>query len=385
MRSPIGSVKGGVLVNLRTNRIFELNATGMRAWELIGEGHTRGEIERTAGRGVRGGAGPRPHGAGDADRTTSRAKGWWMPIPTGKAADWVGPDQRTWHDDWVVAFDPDWAVHAAGPGAPRSPLSLAGALGSDLIAGSAPPIEVLFAGVLTNAGELDPTASLTSAAIVARLVATDGADAFARLRGPFAAIVWDGRTRRLFVARDQVGLQPLFIARSEGRWHFAGAPQPLVSLPGVSRAVDAVAFAEWICGWYPAIEDTAYRDVKRVPPATVTVFDGGNIEQRRYWDPSPITEPIAWSREEDLEAFEGLLTQAVRRAVGGANGVLRDISERRRRLDHDRGGGDRHPARGGTRRAPGVVARVSGRCQQRGSRCRRPSRGSCNWASVSCR
>ncbi len=243
-----------------------------------------------------------------------------MPIPTGKAADWVGPDQRTWHDDWVVAFDPDWAVHAAGPGAPRSPLSLAGVLGSDLIAGSAPPIEVLFAGVLTNAGELDPTASLTSAAIVARLVATDGADAFARLRGPFAVIVWDGRTRRLFVARDQVGLQPLFIARSEGRWHFAGAPQPLVSLPGVSRAVDAVAFAEWICGWYPAIEDTAYRDVKRVPPATVTVFDGGNIEQRRYWDPSPITEPIGWSREEDLEAFEGLLTQAVRRAVGGANG-----------------------------------------------------------------
>jgi hypothetical protein len=37
---------GGVVVNLRTNRIFELNATGMRAWELMGEGHTRGEIER---------------------------------------------------------------------------------------------------------------------------------------------------------------------------------------------------------------------------------------------------------------------------------------------------------------------------------------------------
>jgi len=37
---------GGVVVNLRTNRIFELNATGMRAWELIGEGHTRDEIER---------------------------------------------------------------------------------------------------------------------------------------------------------------------------------------------------------------------------------------------------------------------------------------------------------------------------------------------------
>ena len=37
---------GGVVVNLRTNRIFELNATGMRAWELMGDGHTRAEIER---------------------------------------------------------------------------------------------------------------------------------------------------------------------------------------------------------------------------------------------------------------------------------------------------------------------------------------------------
>jgi hypothetical protein len=36
---------GGVVVNLRTNRIFELNATGMRAWELIGDGRTRAEME----------------------------------------------------------------------------------------------------------------------------------------------------------------------------------------------------------------------------------------------------------------------------------------------------------------------------------------------------
>jgi hypothetical protein len=39
----------GVLVNLRTNRIFELNATGLRVWELVGEGCTRTEIERRLG------------------------------------------------------------------------------------------------------------------------------------------------------------------------------------------------------------------------------------------------------------------------------------------------------------------------------------------------
>jgi asparagine synthase (glutamine-hydrolysing) len=237
-----------------------------------------------------------------------------MPIPTGDAG--RGPDHapRGWHDEWVVAFDP-----AVPPGA--SPLAVAGAEGSDLGSASTPPIEVLFAGILTNAGELDSDATLTAASVVARLFATSGVDAFGRLRGSFAAIVWDGVARRLHVVRDQVGLQPLFVARSEGRWHFAGAPGGLVSLPGVSRAIDAVALSEWICGWYPAIEDTAYRDVKRVPPASVTTYDDRGIQQRRYWDPSPITEPISWSREEDLEVFEGLLTQAVRRAVRSVEGL----------------------------------------------------------------
>jgi asparagine synthase (glutamine-hydrolysing) len=237
-----------------------------------------------------------------------------MPIPTGDAGQGPDPAPGGWHDEWVVAFNP-----AVPPGA--SPLAVAGAEGSDLVSASTPPIEVLFAGILTNAGELDSDAALTPASVVARLFATSGVDAFGRLRGSFAAIVWDGAARRLHVVRDQVGLQPLFVARSEGLWHFAGAPEGLVSLPGVSRAIDAVALSEWICGWYPAIEDTAYRDVKRVPPASVTTYDDRGIQQRRYWDPSPITEPISWSREEDLEVFEGLLTQAVRRAVRSVEGL----------------------------------------------------------------
>jgi asparagine synthase (glutamine-hydrolysing) len=246
-----------------------------------------------------------------------------MPTSRGDVAPTAQSAQGAWHDEWVVKFHPERIGGAASGGAhvtsalsAASPLVIAGAEGSDLVSAATPPLEVVVAGILTNARELDADPMRTAADIVGRLFAECGVDAFARLRGSFAAIVWDGAARRLHVARDQVGLQPLFVARSEGQWHFAGAPRALVSLPGVSGDIDAVALSEWICGWYPAIEDTAYRDVKRVPPATVTTFDRGEVVQRRYWDPAPITEPIAWSREEDLEAFENLLTQAVRRAVG---------------------------------------------------------------------
>src|SRR4030095_8947193 len=61
------------------------------------------------------------------------------------------------------------------------------------------------------------------------------------------------------------------------RWLFSASPDALVARPGVSRAIDAVALSEWLCGWYPAVEDTAFRDVKRVPPATVTAIRGNRV------------------------------------------------------------------------------------------------------------
>src|SRR5215218_11138633 len=249
-----------------------------------------------------------------------------MPTLRSEVATTAQPARPVWHDEWVVRFDPDRVSSTASGGTDisgaflaASPLVIDGAEGSDVAAACTPPFEVVVAGILTNTRELADDPTRTAAHIVGQLFAESGVDAFARLRGSFAAIVWDGARRRLHVARDQVGLQPLFVARSEGRWHFAGAPQMLVALPGVSRAIDAVALSEWICGWYPSIEDTAYRDVKRVPPASVTTFDDSGISQRRYWDPSPITEPLTWSREEDLEGFEGLLMQAVGRAVRAVN------------------------------------------------------------------
>jgi hypothetical protein len=70
--------------------------------------------------------------------------------------------QRVWHDEWVVTFEPDRVSSTASGGADvssgfpaASPLVIAGADGSDLVAASASRFEVVVAGVLTNASELD--------------------------------------------------------------------------------------------------------------------------------------------------------------------------------------------------------------------------------------
>jgi asparagine synthase (glutamine-hydrolysing) len=228
-----------------------------------------------------------------------------------------------WHAEWCVSFGP--AEEPTVPDTedvrrwhgPTRTLVIDRLAGSDLqVAEDARGI-VLFAGVLTNAPELSNGRSgLDRAArIVLERFRAEGEHAFAALRGPFAALVWDRETERLIVARDQVGIEPIFYARHESTWYFSPSPDVLVKQPGVSAEPDAVALSEWLCGWFPAVEDTSYRDVKRVPPATVVTVHGADASLRRYWDPWPESEPIAWLEEQDLEAFDPLLQRAVQRTM----------------------------------------------------------------------
>lgn len=223
-----------------------------------------------------------------------------------------------WHAGWLAHVGPTPpAVPDAQTWRGRaSTFSIAGLAGSDLRVAESAQFVVAFTGVLTNAAELDATAGdQDAAAIVLGLFAREHERAFERLRGAFAALIWDRASDTLRVARDQVGLEPVFHARSSGAWWFSPSPDLLVAQPGVSRAIDAVALSEWICGWFPAIEDTAYRDVKRVPPATVVTISGETATPRKYWDPFPDDEPVEYLDERELDQFESALSRAVARTM----------------------------------------------------------------------
>ncbi len=235
------------------------------------------------------------------------------------------PDQATWHADWLVAFGPDVRHLAASSiratrrwHSTASELAVTGAAGSDLRVAEGTQLVVLFSGLLTNAQELMPGATQDDAAgIVLRLVQKHGVDAFSKLRGPFAALAWNRQEGTLLVGRDQVGFEPMFYARSGAGWLFSPSPDVLAAQPGVSRDPDAVALSEWVCGWFPAVEDTTYRDVKRVPPGSGITYKGSDTRVQRYWDPFPEGKPIDWLKESDLDDFESRFEQAVTRATCG--------------------------------------------------------------------
>jgi len=223
-----------------------------------------------------------------------------------------------WHDRWVIeAGEPRAdAAERHWRAASGAALSITSIEGSDLRIAEDRRRVVAFSGVLTNAGELAPGRGISPAAIVLAEFDAHPESALDRLRGNFAVVAWDKTSGDVVAARDQIGIAPLFFAKTGARWSFAASPDTLVALPDVSREIDAVVLSEWLCGWYPVAEDTAYRFVKRLPAATAMTIRGAQAVMRRYWDPAPEDRPIEWLGDEEVALFDERLTRAVERAVG---------------------------------------------------------------------
>ncbi|MGA2953030.1 MAG: asparagine synthase-related protein [Caulobacteraceae bacterium] len=137
-----------------------------------------------------------------------------------------------------------------------------------------------------------------------------GEDCVTRLIGDFAFAVWDGR--RLFLARDQMGVKPLYFAEIGRTVVFGNTPACLRAHPGFPVGFDERALAEYLL--YGTRQDetaTGFAGLKRLPPAHTRAWDADGAEQRRYWT-LPIEEPVYRRRAQDyLDEFSSLLTTVV--------------------------------------------------------------------------
>src|SRR5213593_953700 len=101
---------------------------------------------------------------------------------------------------------------------------------------------------------------------IVHLYEDEGPDAIARLHGMFALAIWDRAARRLVLARDRLGIKPLFYTSGSAGFAFASEIKALVAAGLTERRVDAGALRHYLsCGYVPG-GDTIYQDVQRVAP-----------------------------------------------------------------------------------------------------------------------
>jgi asparagine synthase (glutamine-hydrolysing) len=147
--------------------------------------------------------------------------------------------------------------------------------------------------------------------VILALYDRDGVDFVRALRGMFALALWDGRTRRLVLARDRAGKKPLLYYADAERFVFGSEAKALLEDPEVPVAMDPVAIHHYLTFGYVPAPRSAFRDISKVPPAHYLVVDNGVVRTERYWELS--YEPKRVASEAALcEELREQLLDAVR-------------------------------------------------------------------------
>ena len=138
-----------------------------------------------------------------------------------------------------------------------------------------------------------------------------GAAAIARLRGMFGLAIWDARTRTLLVARDRVGIKPIYYAEHAGRLYFGSEMKSLLQAPDLPRTIDLEALDHYLSVLYTPRDGSIFKGVRKLPPGHLLTWHDGRTTIERYWQ-VPATETFAGTEAEAVQQLRRVLTDAVR-------------------------------------------------------------------------
>jgi len=224
------------------------------------------------------------------------------------------------------------ALRHRGPDAQRGLLLDGGALGHarlaivDLEGGRQPMtdprtgVTIIFNGEIYNHVELRERwrddyafATRSDTEVILAGFVVEGAAALSRFIGQFAFVIFDPRDGAVWLARDRVGICPLYYARTDGGWAFASEAKALFA-GGVGAAFDPRGIHQSLRLWAPLAPRTCFKDVLALPPAHVARIQGAEIHLSRYWE-MPIANTRRGTDAEEARAlrdFGELFTDAVR-------------------------------------------------------------------------
>jgi asparagine synthase (glutamine-hydrolysing) len=134
------------------------------------------------------------------------------------------------------------------------------------------------------------------------------------LQGMFAFAVWDVPARRLLLARDRVGIKPLYWTRAGEDLLFASEVKSLFAFAEVGRALEPAQLAPYLALRYVPAPETLFKGIHRLLPGHLATFEGGRFRVSRYWDVPVDAAPrqAACDEREQAERLSALLQQTVR-------------------------------------------------------------------------
>jgi asparagine synthase (glutamine-hydrolysing) len=166
---------------------------------------------------------------------------------------------------------------------------------------------------LVAKGHLFRTQSDTE--VLVHLYEEEGIDMVRRLNGIFAFALHDTKTGDVFVARDRMGVKPLFYIDSPKGFYFASEMNPLKLTPAFSDAIDSEAFRIFLTFGYFPQPWTFFQSIRRLEAGHyVRLLPDGRVETHQYYDPS-FSNSLRITREEAQQEILKRLSTAVKRQL----------------------------------------------------------------------
>ena len=138
-----------------------------------------------------------------------------------------------------------------------------------------------------------------------------GADCVKRFNGMFAFALWDGNRRELFIARDHLGIKPLYYVTIGSKLVFASEIKCLLLHPECPREVDRESLAELFTFRYVPSPKTLFKGIFKLPPGHSMLASGSGMKVTRFWNWIPKERENV--READfIEEYQSLLEDAVK-------------------------------------------------------------------------
>ncbi len=148
--------------------------------------------------------------------------------------------------------------------------------------------------------------------VLINLYAMYGKRCLSMLNGQFAFAIWDKQKEELFLARDRVGIRPLFYTISNGVLYFGSEVKALLRNREVKRELDPQSLSQIYTFWTALTPGTAFKDIYELSPGHFMTFSRNGLKTERFWELNIGPNRADLSLPEALEQFNELFTSAVR-------------------------------------------------------------------------
>jgi asparagine synthase (glutamine-hydrolysing) len=180
---------------------------------------------------------------------------------------------------------------------------------------------VVFVGEIYNFQALRPVLeglghtfrSRTDTEVIVHAYEEYGPACVERFNGMFAFAVWDRKRRELVLARDRLGVKPLYYYAQDEKLIFASEIKAIVQVPEVKREINPEALYHYIGYEFVPAPATMFRNVQKLPPGHYLRYKDGKTEIVRYWDVEFHRQ--AHSRQYYEETMRDMLTESVRKRL----------------------------------------------------------------------